>query len=183
MRIKYLFLFISINIISSLCACVQKMGKDGHLKPMEENGVNGFFSRMTPAETVSQSPDRLTHQSLEGQAQAHRFSQRSLLKGQELYRVFCMPCHGMSGYGDGMIVQRGFLAPPSYHTDRLRNAPDQHFYDVITHGYGAMYSYADRVPGEERWAIIGYIRALQFSQNVDFNTLNGEEKKRLRDGP
>ncbi|MGO4572636.1 c-type cytochrome [Microvirga sp. 2TAF3] len=89
-----------------------------------------------------------------------------LRRGQERYRIFCTPCHGAAGFGDGMIVARGFPAPPSYHTARLRAAPAQHFFDVITNGYGAMYSYAARVPPRDRWAIVAYIRALQLSQRA-----------------
>ena len=85
--------------------------------------------------------------------------------GRENFDVFCSPCHGLAGDGDGMIVQRGFPAPPSYHTDRLRGAPAQHFFDVITDGYGVMYSYAARVPPHDRWAIVAYIRALQESRH------------------
>lgn len=86
-------------------------------------------------------------------------------RGRERFNIFCAPCHGFDGKGDGIIVHRGFPAPPSYHTDRLRKAPAQHFYDVITNGYGVMYSYAARVPPSDRWAIIAYIRALQLSQD------------------
>jgi mono/diheme cytochrome c family protein len=86
--------------------------------------------------------------------------------GRENFDVFCSPCHGLAGDGDGMIVQRGFPAPPSYHTDRLRRAPAQHFFDVITDGYGVMYSYASRVRPHDRWAIVAYIRALQESRHV-----------------
>lgn len=82
-------------------------------------------------------------------------------RGQERYRIFCTPCHGPTGQGDGRVVQRGFPAPPSYLSARLRAAPARHFFDVITNGYGVMYSYADRVPAADRWAIIAYIRALQ----------------------
>lgn len=87
-------------------------------------------------------------------------------RGQERYEIFCTPCHGLAGRGDGMIVARGFPAPPSYHTARLRAAPARHFFDVITNGYGVMYSYAARVPPEDRWAIVAYIRALQLSQGA-----------------
>jgi hypothetical protein len=84
-----------------------------------------------------------------------------------------------------MIVQRGFLPPPSYHTDRLRNAPDGHFFDVISNGYGAMYSYGDRVAVSDRWAIVAYIRALQFSQNLPIQKatqlLTPEELKKLQE--
>ncbi len=89
-----------------------------------------------------------------------------LQRGQERFRIDCTPCHSELGDGRGMVVQRGFPAPPSYHSDRLRAAPVQHFYDVITNGYGAMYSFADRVRPEDRWAIAAYIRALQQSQNA-----------------
>jgi mono/diheme cytochrome c family protein len=89
-----------------------------------------------------------------------------LERGQERYRIFCAPCHSELGDGDGMIVRRGFPAPPSFHTESLRSAPPQHIYDVITRGYGMMYSFADRVPPADRWAIAAYIYALQRSQHA-----------------
>lgn len=87
-----------------------------------------------------------------------------LRHGQERFEIYCAPCHSPVGDGDGMVARRGFPHPPSYHIERLRNAPDRHFYDVMTHGYGIMRPYADRVPPEDRWAIVAYIRALQLSQ-------------------
>ena len=90
-------------------------------------------------------------------------------RGQDRYRAYCTPCHGQLGNGEGMIAHRGFeLRRPvgNYHTERLRNMPVGHFYDVITNGYGAMYSYASRVEPQDRWAIVAYIRALQLSQNA-----------------
>jgi mono/diheme cytochrome c family protein len=89
-----------------------------------------------------------------------------LARGQERYEIYCSPCHGLSGNGDGMIVRRGFPAPPSYDSPRLRAAPAKHFFDVITSGYGVMYSYAARVEPRDRWAIVAYIRALQESRNA-----------------
>jgi mono/diheme cytochrome c family protein len=91
---------------------------------------------------------------------------RLLTRGQERYDIYCSPCHGLSGRGDGMVARRGFPAPPSYHSTRLRSAPAQHFFDVITNGYGVMYSYAARIEPHDRWAIVAYIRALQESQNA-----------------
>jgi mono/diheme cytochrome c family protein len=82
-------------------------------------------------------------------------------RGRERFEIFCSECHGDGGDADGMIVQRGFPRPPSFHEARLVNAPDAYFVDVITHGHGVMYSYADRVPPADRWAIAAYIRALQ----------------------
>jgi mono/diheme cytochrome c family protein len=90
----------------------------------------------------------------------------TLARGRERYDIYCAPCHGRAGYGDGMVVQRGFPAPPSYHDDRLRNAPDTHLLDVIANGYGVMYPYGDRVDEADRLAIVAYIRALQLSQHA-----------------
>ena len=89
-----------------------------------------------------------------------------LKRGQERFNIYCAPCHSPLGDGDGMVPRRGFPHPPSYHDERLRQAPDRHFYDVMTNGYGIMYSYADRVTPEDRWAIVAYIRALQRSQGA-----------------
>jgi mono/diheme cytochrome c family protein len=89
-----------------------------------------------------------------------------LERGQQRFDIYCEPCHSPLGDGDGMIPRRGFPHPPSYHIARLRQAPDRHFYDVMTNGYGIMYSYADRVTPEDRWAIVAYIRALQRSQGA-----------------
>jgi mono/diheme cytochrome c family protein len=94
-----------------------------------------------------------------------------LQRGQQRFRIDCTPCHSELGDGRGMVVQRGFPAPPSYHIARLRQAPTQHFYDVMTHGYGAMYSFAGRVAPPDRWAIAAYIRALQLSQNPPANAV------------
>ncbi|GAO38467.1 hypothetical protein SCH01S_15_00920 [Sphingomonas changbaiensis NBRC 104936] len=85
-------------------------------------------------------------------------------RGRERFGIFCAPCHGRSGDGNGIVVQRGFPHPPDYAEPRLLSAPDRYLYDVITHGHGAMYSYADRVPPRDRWAIVSYIRALQRNQ-------------------
>ena len=102
-----------------------------------------------------------------------------LARGQERYNIFCSPCHGQLGDGQGMIVLRGFPPPPSYHEDRLRQAPAGHFFDVITNGYGRMYSYASRVSPEDRWRIIAYIRALQLSQHATVNDVPESDREQL----
>jgi hypothetical protein len=102
-----------------------------------------------------------------------------LERGRERFNIFCAPCHGFTGEGRGMIVQRGFPAPPSYHMDRLRQAPVGHFYDVITNGYGAMYSHAARITPEDRWAIVAYIRALQMSQHASWSDLPEADRLEL----
>jgi mono/diheme cytochrome c family protein len=96
-----------------------------------------------------------------------------LHRGKERYDIYCSPCHGYAGYGDGMIVQRGFPPPPSYHSDRLRNMPAGHFFGVITNGFGMMFSYASRVDVADRWRIVAYIRALQLSQHAPASELSG----------
>jgi mono/diheme cytochrome c family protein len=105
-----------------------------------------------------------------------------LQRGQQRFNIYCSPCHSVMGDGDGFIVRRGFPNPPSYHIDRLRNAPDRHFFDVITNGYGIMYPYADRVHPADRWAIVAYIRALQLSQHVSADQLSAQELSQL-EGP
>ncbi len=102
-----------------------------------------------------------------------------LARGQQRFDIFCSPCHGRAANGEGMIVQRGFPHPPSFVVGPLRSARAQLFYDAITHGYGAMYSFADRVPDSDRWAIIAYIRALQLSQDADPARLPAQEQAAL----
>ena len=102
-----------------------------------------------------------------------------MARGQERFNVFCSPCHGRTGQGNGMVVQRGFRAPPSYHEDRLRNAPVGYFFDVMTHGFGAMQDYAAQVPVADRWAIAAYIRALQYSQNATVADVPVDERPGL----
>jgi mono/diheme cytochrome c family protein len=102
-----------------------------------------------------------------------------LARGRSEYAVFCSPCHGLTGRGDGIIVQRGFKAPVSYHTDRLRQAPIGYFYDVVTNGYGAMFDYAAQVPPRDRWAIAAYIRALQLSQHAPAAVVPADRRDEL----
>jgi mono/diheme cytochrome c family protein len=102
-----------------------------------------------------------------------------LRRGQERFTIYCMPCHSPAGDGDGLVVRRGFPPPPSYHQDRLRNAPDRHIYDVIKNGYGVMVPYADRVEPADRWAIVAYIRALQLSQHASVAQLPDADRTRL----
>jgi mono/diheme cytochrome c family protein len=103
-----------------------------------------------------------------------------LERGRDRYTIFCAPCHGAGGDGDGMVVRRGFPAPPSYHQARLRDADDAHLYDVITRGWGVMYPYGDRLSPADRQAVVAYIRALQFSRHVPAARLEPEDLARLR---
>ena len=102
-----------------------------------------------------------------------------LARGQERYDVFCTPCHGGTGHGDGLIVQRGYPRPPSFHDARLRAASAAHLYDVISHGKGTMLSYAAQVPPADRWAIVAYLRALQLSQGAVLASLPADKRALL----
>lgn len=103
-----------------------------------------------------------------------------LKRGQQRYRIYCTPCHSELGDGNGMVVQRGFPHPPSYDIERLRSAPTQHFVDVITNGYGDMYSFAGRIAPADRWAIAAYIRALQLSQHATLASLSDAQRSQLQ---
>jgi mono/diheme cytochrome c family protein len=164
-----------LGLALSLAACGPNMQDQPKYGPGERSDffADGQALRPQPSDTVAR-----------GQAQTDPYAATGLVdgtpvaafpapvtremieRGQERYDIYCSVCHGLTGYGDGMIVQRGFPNPPSFHTDRLRDAPVGHFYDVITNGYGVMYSNASRVAPDDRWAIVAYIRALQLSQNA-----------------
>jgi mono/diheme cytochrome c family protein len=104
-----------------------------------------------------------------------------LERGRERFDIYCSPCHGRAGDGEGIVVQRGFPHPPSYHIDRLRDAPASHVVAVITQGYGVMYSYAARVPPADRWAIAAYVRALQLSQRAALAELPEADRRKLEE--
>lgn len=87
-------------------------------------------------------------------------------RGRDRFDIYCSPCHGLAGRGDGIVVQRGFPTPPSFHTAQMRQATAQHIFDTITHGHGVMYGFADRIEPRDRWAIVAYVRALQQSQDT-----------------
>jgi mono/diheme cytochrome c family protein len=108
----------------------------------------------------------------------------ALARGQERYNIYCGLCHGATGEGDGMIVRRGYRKPPSYFEDRLQEkvTPAAHFFDVITNGWGAMPSYAEQIPAEDRWKIIAYIRALQLSRSLKMDDLTTEERDKVTSG-
>jgi mono/diheme cytochrome c family protein len=104
-------------------------------------------------------------------------------RGRERFGIFCQPCHGAGGDGNGIIVQRGMRGPTSYHDERLRSADDQYLFDVITNGHGAMYSYAAHVPPGDRWAIVAYIRALQLSRHAAIDDVPPEQRAQLTGTP
>jgi mono/diheme cytochrome c family protein len=108
-------------------------------------------------------------------------TRQDLERGQETFDIYCSPCHDYTGSGQGVIVLRGFPRPPNYHIERLRKAPVGHFFDVMTNGFGAMYSYASRVSVKDRWRVAAYIRALQLSQQATLSDVPVAEQQQLEE--
>ena len=106
-----------------------------------------------------------------------------LERGENRYKVFCSPCHGSQGDGNGMVAIRGMKHPPSYHQDRLRQVPNGYIYEVITNGFGAMLGYSAQVPPRDRWAIIAYVRALQLSRNAKISELPPDVREKVLHPP
>jgi mono/diheme cytochrome c family protein len=109
-------------------------------------------------------------------------SKELLERGQQRYDIYCTPCHGIQGDGNGMVALRGMKHPPSYHQERLRQEPNGYIYDVISNGFGAMYGYSAQIPPRDRWAIIAYVRALQLSRNAPVGVLPADLKDKLNAG-
>lgn len=164
-------LLLAVGVCSVLLAgCRQDMHDQPKYIPLRESGMfaDNRSARPLVEGTVArgdvEGSELLYTGKVDGQA-ANAFpfavTPELMARGQERFNIFCSPCHSRTGNGDGMIVRRGFRAPPSFHIDRLRQAPLGHFFDVITNGFGAMPDYRQQVPVRDRWAIIAYIRALQ----------------------
>jgi hypothetical protein len=152
--------------------------------------ADGREERQPVPDTVARGQlrlDELFYSGKENGAEADVFpfpiTRADLERGRERYNVYCTPCHDYTGGGQGMIVQRGFPQPPSYHIQRLRAAPVGHFYGVITNGFGAMYSYAARIEPADRWRIAAYIRVLQLSRNATIGDVPPAERAKLEATP
>ncbi|MGI9087408.1 MAG: c-type cytochrome [Chthoniobacterales bacterium] len=168
-------IFAALLVLVCCTSCRRGMVDQQKIKPLAENEffADGRGSRVPPAHTVARGQLREDQQFYTGKIGnelAATFPMpvtgELLARGQQRFEIYCAVCHGPTGAGNGMIVQRGFPPPPSLHEQRLRDAPVGHFFDVMTNGYGVMYSYASRVAPEDRWAIAAYIRALQLSQHA-----------------
>jgi hypothetical protein len=174
-----------------LPSCRNDMRNEAKLRPLQESD---FFNdqrsaRLIPPGTVAHGVTPSTPEEIYlatgkingklGDTMPFPLTPEVLARGQERFNIYCSPCHDRAGTGQGMIVQRGFARPPSYHIDRLRQAPLGHFVDVIAHGFGAMYSYAYRVRPRDRWAIAAYIRVLQLSQGTSLSDVPEQERQEL----
>ena len=162
----------------ALAGCRQDMHDAPRYEPLEKSTffADGQSSRPFVVNTVARGQLREDRHLFEGvldgrpaEAFPMPVTTAVLDRGRDRFNVFCSPCHGRTGSGDGMVVQRGFRKPPSYHEERLRVAPVGYFFDVMTHGFGAMQDYSAQLTVDDRWAVAAYIRALQLSQHATVN--------------
>lgn len=166
-------------------ACRNDMHDQPRYKPLAGTVffADGRASRPTIEDTVARGQLHLDQARYTGKVNGKdiesfpiQITREDVARGQERFNIYCSPCHGRLGNGHGMVVARGLRQPPSYLDPRLVTAPVGHFFDVMTNGYGAMYSYASRVAVDDRWRIIAYIRALQLSEGASADVANAGTK-------
>ena len=184
-----LFGAVLLLIGTAGCELRQAMYDQEKYEPLEASAffADGMSFRSQVDGTVAQGQLMLDEHFYQGKIQGQLAAtlpmvvDRQLLeRGRERFNIFCSPCHDKTGSGNGMIVQRGLKQPPSYHQVRLREVPVGYFFDVMTNGFGVMYSYASRIPVADRWAIAAYIKVLQLSQNLEFDQLPAEDQRQLQ---
>ena len=171
--------------------CRQDMHDQPKYQPLERSTFfeDGRASRPLLAGTIAQGQLRDDAQLYTGKSGKDfvttfpfPITEQVLRRGQQRFNIYCSPCHDRLGTGLGMVVRRGLRQPPSYHIDRLRDAPVGYFFDVITNGFGAMPDYATEVPPADRWAIVSYIRVLQCSQNATLADVPADKRAAMGTG-
>lgn len=186
--LRFCFFMASLLFVS---ACRQDMHDQPKYKPLSASGIfdDGRSARPLVPGTVARGFERDDAHLYTGKVNGKDvdtfpfpITAEVLDRGQERYNIYCSTCHGYTGFGDGMVVQRGFRRPPSYHIDQLRQAPVGHFFDVMTNGFGAMSDYSSQIEPRDRWAIIAYIRALQLSQSAAVADVGADERAKLGAG-
>jgi mono/diheme cytochrome c family protein len=175
-------------LAGTLAACRQDMHNQPRYRPLTASNFfkDGRSARPLVAGTVARGQLRADTLLYTGQVNGEdatifpfAVTAAVMARGHERFDIFCSPCHGRTGRGDGMVVRRGFRPPPTFHSDRLRSAPVGHFFDVMTNGFGAMPSYASQVPVRDRWAIAAYVRALQLSEHATMDDVPPEARSQL----
>ena len=186
MRSKSLLAIVATVLIAA--GCRQDMHDGPRYEAFEASDAiaNQPASRTAPAGTVARgwlrTDEALYTGKVNGQAVAmfpFAITRDGLARGQQRYNIFCTPCHGRIGDGNGMVVQRGLRQAASFHQDRLRQETPGYFFDVITHGFGAMPDYATQIPVEDRWLIVAYVRALQLSQHASVDDVPADQRAAL----
>lgn len=187
MRTPSRFLLLSFAMVS-LVGCRRDMQDQPKYRPLARSRffVDGRAARPIPRGTVALD-ELTTSDEIHTGAKGKDFltnipitvNRDLLVRGQDRFNIYCSPCHGRIGNGDGMVHRRGFWVPPSLHTDRLRSVAPGYLYQVIDEGYGAMPSYDEQISVHDRWAIVAYIRALQLSRHATINDVPLEQRAQL----
>lgn len=185
--VAWLIAVVTVCLAVLLMGCDQRMRYQPKLKPLQESDffADGRAARPLPEGVVARGhlrDDVMLFTGMDGttltQVLPVTLDRHLLERGQERFNIFCAPCHGRLGNGDGMIVRRGMVRPASFHEDRLLSAPIGYFYDVMTNGFGRMFSY-NHIPVADRWAIAAYIRVLQRSQHATLKDVPEAERQAL----
>ena len=183
-------MMLTAAAIFAIAGCRQQMADQPHQRPLEPSNFfdDGMASRPVEPGTVARAGKEQNglrfHSKVDGKLVdtfPFEVTMEVLARGQERYEIFCSPCHDRLGTGQGMIVRRGFTPARSFHDPRLRDAPAGHFFEVMTQGFGQMPSYANQLSEQDRWAVIAYIRALQFSRNVRLDQLPPEDRAKMKE--
>ncbi len=184
--VRSLTVLCAASWIAFLAGCRQDMANQPKARPLAASTffADGRSERPLIENTVARGSiaDNELFVPKESNAFPLPISQDLLVRGQDRYKIFCSPCHGLQGDGNGMIVMRGMKHPPTYHQDRLRQVPNGYIYDVITNGFGAMLGYSAQIPPRDRWAVIAYIRALQLSRNAPASEIPPDLRQKLNAG-
>lgn len=189
---RMLFRTASIAVVGALAvicvACRQDMQDQPKYKPLGQNSFfpDGRDSRPIPRGTIARGDLNDTDAYHTGASKGvfldtipAAIDVSLLNRGRDRYDIFCSPCHGRLGDGNGMVAQRGLRAPADFHTDRLRSVPPGYIFQVISDGYGAMGDYGDQIPVDDRWAIVAYVRALQLSRDASVNDVPANARGQL----
>ena len=177
-----------LTLLGAGGACRQDMHDQAKYEPLEPSAFfdDRLSSRSLIEGTVARGhlrdDEHLYTGKIDGefaQTFPYEITREDLLRGQERYNIFCSPCHGHTGNGQGMIVQRGLKQPTSFHDPRLVDSPSGYYFDVMSNGFGVMYAYASRIKPRDRWAVIAYIRALQYSRNAPLSDLSQADRQQL----
>ena len=186
---KKLMMLTTVAVFA-IAGCRQQMADQPHKRPLEPSSFfdDGMASRPVEPGTVARAGKEQNDQRISAKVDGKlvdtfpfEVTMEVLARGQERYEIFCSPCHDRLGTGQGMIVRRGFTPARSFHEPRLRDTPTGHFFEIITQGFGPMPSYADQLSEQDRWAVIAYIRALQFSRNVRLDQLPPEDRAKMKE--
>ena len=183
--------FLCVVAALVFTGCAQQMGHQPHVRPLAPSSVFADRQSARPLVpgTVVSGYTRTNHRldpvppfDPNSDSLPFTLNRDILQRGRERFNIYCSECHGLTGDGNGIVVQRGFSRPPSYYDPRLRQAPLGHFYDVMTNGYGAMASYASQVEPQDRWAIAAYVRTLQASRNGTIADVPPDKRSELQPG-